>query len=94
MNSGDTARQTHDDAAIAAFMQRVSRLPPPAGWSLPAAHSVLRQAHWRQRWEGERRMHLPLDIVMPLQIAAALATIAVLLVRAVPWLAVTLQNLS
>lgn len=81
-----------DDAVIAAFMQQVAAAPPPDGWSLPTAESVLHQAQWRRRWEGERRMQRPLDIVLPLQIAAGLATIGLLLFRALPLLAATLQH--
>ena len=81
-----------DDAVIAAFMQRLAAAPPPGGWSLPPAEAVLRQAQWRRRWEGERRMQRPLDIVLPLQIAAGLAAIGLFLFRALPLLAVTLQN--
>jgi hypothetical protein len=83
-----------DEAAIRAFMQRIAGTPPPADWSLPSAESLLRQAQWRRRWEGERRMQRPLDFVLPLQIAAGLGAMAVLLLRGIPLLAVTLQNLT
>jgi len=81
-----------DEAAIAAFMRTIATAPAPAGWSLPPVDAVLRQAQWRRRWEGERRMHVPLDIVLPLQIAAGLGAIAVLMFRAIPLLAMTLQR--
>ena len=81
-----------DDRAIAAFMRQVAAAPPPGGWSLPSAESVLRQAQWRRRWEGERQMQTPLDLVWPLQIAAGLGALGLLMFRALPLLAVTLQN--
>ena len=91
MNRDEAALEPEDEAAIAAFMQRVAELPALA--SLPSAASVLRQAQWRRRWEGERRMQRPLDIVLPLQFAAGLAGLGLLLFRALPQLlAMTLQH--
>jgi hypothetical protein len=83
-----------DEAAIRVFMQRVADIPLPLNRSLPSAESMLRQAQWRRRWEGERRMQRPLDVMLPLQIAAGLGAIAVLLLRGIPLLAMTLQNLT
>ena len=83
-----------DEAAIRAFMQRVAATPPPVKCLLPSAESLLRQAAWRHRWEGERRMQRPLDVVLPLQIAAGLGAMAVLMFRGIPLLAMTLQNLT
>lgn len=82
-----------DDADIRLFMQRVAGAPPADDWSLPPAESLLRQAQWRRRWEGERRMQRPLDVVLPLEIAAGLGAMAVLMLRGIPLLAMTLQNL-
>jgi hypothetical protein len=94
MNRDQPAFESDDDAAVAAFMQRVAALPPVAAWSPPPAESLLRQAQWRRRWEGERRMQRPLDVVLPLQIAAGLGALAVLMLRGIPLLAMTLQNLT
>jgi hypothetical protein len=38
-------------------------------------------------------MQRPLDVVLPLQIAAGLGVMAILILRGIPLLAVTLQNL-
>jgi hypothetical protein len=92
MNHDEAELGPEDEAAIAAFMQRVAELPHLAA-SLPPPAFVLRQAQWRRRWEGERRMQRPLDIVLPLQVAAGLAGLGLLLFRALPQLlAMTLQN--
>jgi hypothetical protein len=92
MNRDEAELGPDDEAAIAAFMQRVAELPARAS-SLPPAASVLRQAQWRRRWEGERRMQRPLDIVLPLQFAAGLAGLGLLLFRTLPQLlAMTLQH--
>ena len=92
MNRDESELGPEDDAALAAFMQRVAELPAPAS-SLPPAASVLRQAQWRRQWEGERRMQWPFDVVLPLQLAAGLAGLGLLLFRALPQLlAITLQN--
>ena len=65
MSADKTEIGPEDEAAIVAFMQRVA-VPPSRAKSLPSAESVLRQTYWRRRWEGERRMHAPLDFVLPL----------------------------
>jgi hypothetical protein len=83
-----------DEADIRAFMQRVADIPPSVDCSLPSAEALLRQAQWRRRWEGERRMQRPLDVVLPLQIAAGLGAMAVLMFRGIPLLAMTLQSLT
>jgi hypothetical protein len=92
MTRDDAELGPEDEVAIAAFMQRLAELPAPPA-SLPPAASVLRQARWHRRWEGERRMQRPLDIVLPLQFAAGLAGLGLLLFRALPQLlAMTLQH--
>ena len=93
MSADETEIAPEDEAAIVAFMQRVAEPPSRAG-SLPSAESVLRQAYWRRRWEGERRMQEPLDLVLPFQIAAGLGALGLLLFRAVPLLAMTLHDLT
>ena len=75
-------------------MQQVAAIPPPVDWSVPSAEALLRQAQWRRRWEGERRMQRPLDVVLPLQIAAGLGAMAVVMFRGISLLAMTLQNLT
>lgn len=86
----DVALTPDEEAAVRAFMQRLAVSAAPVQ-SLSSAHTVLRQASWRRRWEGERRMHAPLDFMVPLQIAAGLAAVGLLLFRALPLLAVTLH---
>lgn len=86
--------EPQDEAVIRAFMQRVAGMPAPVEPSLPSTESLWRQAQWRCRWEGERRMQRPLDIVLPLQIAAGLGAMAVVMFRCLALLAMTLQNLT
>jgi hypothetical protein len=90
--NGERELGPEDEAAVAAFMRAIAATPAPAGGSLPPVDALRRQAEWRRRWEGERRMQRPLDIVLPLQIAAGLAAMAVLMVRGISLLAMTLQN--
>jgi hypothetical protein len=94
MNRDDEAAlDPADEAALVAFMRRVAE-PPARASLLPTAASVLRQAEWRRRWEGERRMQRPLDIALPLQVAAGLAGLGLLLFRFLPQLlAMTLQSI-
>ena len=85
---------SEDEAGIRVFMQHVAGIRPPVDWKVPSADVLLRQAQWRRRWEGERRMQRPLDVVLPLQIAAGLGAMAVLMFRGISLLAMTLQNLT
>ena len=71
-----------DERALAAFMGRVARL---------SGNPVLRdpmQLWWRgqlvRRWEAERRVHQPLDVMERIEIFAGLAAAAGLLIWAVP----------
>jgi hypothetical protein len=94
MTHDEPELRPEDEAAVRLFMQRLAGAPPLVDGRLPSAESVLRQARWRRRWDGEQRMQRPLDVVLPLQVAAGLGAMAVLILRGLPLLAVTLQNLT
>ena len=67
-----------EEAAIAAFLTRVANTPPGTGPRLPAADVVWLKAQLLRRWEAERTVQTPLDVMEPVQFAAGLAAAAML----------------
>ena len=73
-----------EEEAVGAFMRRAAaagldRLP-----RLPDVDVLLVKAHLLRRWEAERKVQAPLDIMEPLQVVAGLAAAALLLFWSVP----------
>jgi hypothetical protein len=73
-----------DDRALEAFMKRVA--------SLPLRHSSIdpMQIWWKaqllRRWDAERKVVAPLDLMQPVEVAAGLVCVALLLYRVLPHL--------
>jgi hypothetical protein len=72
----------HDDRAVAEFMSRVAALPAPPAAGDPAL--LWWKAQLLQRWDAERRVLAPLDVMERIEIVAGLAAAAVLLAWATP----------
>ena len=72
-----------DEQAIASFMARLARASVRTG-EVPSEHTLWWKAQLLRRWEAERKATLPLDVVEPVPIIAALATSALLLIWALP----------
>lgn len=78
----------HEEQAIAAFMARLASLPTDA--ALPADSATLWwKAQLLRRWDVERAIRRPLDVIEPIEIAGGLIAAGVLLLWSLP----TLQNL-
>lgn len=73
-----------EDRAIAAFMARLAHTPTGSEPSLPGADVLWWKAQLLRRWEAERKVQAPLDLMEPFQIAAALAAVAAVVVWALP----------
>lgn len=73
-----------EERAVAAFMARLAHTTPATEPSLPAAGVIWWKAQLLRRWEAERRVQAPLDLMEPVQIAAALAGVAAVVVWALP----------
>src|SRR5688572_32878075 len=89
-----------DEAAIAAFMNRLAAAPPRHDLALPEAELVWLKAQLLRRWDAERRAEIPLDIMEPVQIAGGLAVAGLLMTwslrrvdRTLPAIAISLLGI-
>ena len=83
-----------EEAGIAAFMKRVADAVPGHLPSLPNADAVWLKAQLLRRWDVERKVQLPLDIMEPVQLAAGLAMASLLLVWSLPSLLEALTSIA
>ena len=75
---------TADDEPLSAYMTRVAELPLPKSARMPDADLLWVKAQMLRRWEVERKVQAPLDLMEPVQIAAGLVAAGVLLVWSLP----------
>lgn len=73
-----------DDERLKAFMAQVASLP--ARRPAAEASQIWWKAQLLRRWDAERKVVAPLDFIQPVEIAAALGTLGVLLYRSLPYL--------
>lgn len=73
-----------EERAVGAFMGRLARATLDALPRLPEADVLLVKAQLLRRWEAERKVQAPLDVMEPVQVVAGLAAAALLLIWAVP----------
>ena len=76
-----------EEQAIAAFMSHVAnlRLPDPAS-RIPDPAELWCKATLLRKWEAERRVQRPLDIMLPIEIAGGLVAAGLLLYWSIPYL--------
>ena len=72
------------EAVVAAFMAQVGSLPARTATPDPAV--LWLKAELLRRWDAERRAHIPLDVMQPVEMAAGLAAAAFLLYFSLPYL--------
>ena len=81
--SFDPELMPEDDRLVEAFMVRLAAAP--GGEHSQLAPDVLWwKAQLLRRWELEKRVHAPLDVIEPVQIAAGLAAAALVAAWALP----------
>jgi hypothetical protein len=73
-----------EEQEIAAYMSRLARAASRSIPRLPAADVLWVKAQMLQRWEAERRVQAPLDVMEPVQIAAGLVAAGLLLAWSLP----------
>jgi hypothetical protein len=73
-----------DDDQLSAYMARVAGRPLPKSARMPDAELLWVKAQMLRRWEVERKVQAPLDLMEPVQIAAGLVAAGVLLVWSLP----------
>ncbi len=69
---------------VADYMSRLAGVSLPVAPRLPGADAVWMRAQMLRRWDEQRRALAPVAAMERVQIAAGLATAAVLLVRSFP----------
>jgi hypothetical protein len=74
----------NDDRAVTTFMKELAAAPVHERSRLAPADLLWLKAELLRRWEAERRVRAPLDVMEPIQIAAALAAAAGVLLWAMP----------
>ena len=72
-----------EEQALAAFMARLAAMPAN-GRHLIDADVLWWKAQLLRRWDAERHAQAPLDVMVPIQVAASLVVAGVLLIWSVP----------
>jgi hypothetical protein len=73
-----------EEQEIGAYMAKLGASPLPRMARLPDADLLWVKAQMLRRWELERKVEAPLDMMEPVQIAAGLVAAGVLLVWSLP----------
>ena len=73
-----------EERTLTAFMQRLRAAPVDVSSSLPGADVLWLKAQLIRRWERQRRVHRPIDLMEPIEIAAGAAAAVLLLFWSVP----------
>jgi hypothetical protein len=73
-----------EEQDIAVYMSRLAHAASRNVPRLPAADVLWVRAQMLQRWEAERRVQAPLDVMEPVQIAAGLVAACILLAWSLP----------
>jgi hypothetical protein len=73
-----------EEQDISAYMSKLATAASPAGARLPAVDVLWVKAQMLQRWEAERKVQAPLDVMEPVQITAGLVAAGVLLFWSLP----------
>ena len=73
-----------EERTITAFMQRLREVPVDVSSRVPGADVLWLKAQLIRRWDVQRRVERPLDLMEPFEIAAGFAAAALLLFWSVP----------
>jgi hypothetical protein len=78
------AMTADEEQDIAAYMSRLAHASTRHAPRLASAEVLLVKAQMLERWEAERRVQAPLDVMEPVQIAAGLVAAGILLFWSLP----------
>ena len=73
-----------EDRVVATFMERLRATPPGVAPRMPGADVLWLKAQLIQRWEAQRKVRRPMDLMEPFEIAATIAAAALLLFWSAP----------
>ena len=79
MVSGFQRFTVEDDQDVRTFMDRLSMLPPAEAPQMVDIRLLWLKGQLLKRWESERRVHAPLDVIERLQLAGGLAIAGLLI---------------
>ena len=82
MTTGDLT--TADDQLLTTFMQRLRATPLDVTPRMPDARVLWLKAQLIQRWDAQRKVQLPLDMMEPFEVFAGLAAAVLLLAWSMP----------
>ena len=71
-----------DERVVSGFMSKVAALPGPH--TVPDPMQLWWKAQLLRRWDSERRVQMPLEVMERVELVAGLAAAGVLLVLALP----------
>ena len=80
----DRNASADDEQQLSAYMTRVAGLALPKAARMADADLLWVKAQLLRRWEVERKVQAPLDLMEPVQIAAGLVAAGVLFVWSLP----------
>jgi hypothetical protein len=75
---------TDEEQDVAAYMSNLAHAASRHAPRLPAVDLLWVKAQMLERWEAERRVQAPLDMMEPLQICAGLLAAGILLFWSLP----------
>jgi hypothetical protein len=73
-----------EEQMVIAFMQRLRAVPLGVSPRIAAADVLMLKAQLIRRWDAQRRVRVPLDVMEPFEIAAGVAAAVLLLAWSVP----------
>ena len=75
---------TADEQLLTTFMQRLRAAPFDAVPRMPDARVLWLKSQLIQRWDNQRQVQRPLDVMEPFEVAAGLAAAVLLLIWSMP----------
>ena len=75
---------TADEQLLTTFMQRLRAAPLDAAPRMPDARVLWLKSQLIQRWDAQRHIQRPLDVMEPFEVAAGLAAAVLLLIWSMP----------
>ena len=75
---------TADEQMLTGFMQRLQAAPLDVAPRIPDARVLWLKSQLIQRWDAQRKVQLPIDVMEPFEVAAGLAAAVLLLAWSMP----------
>jgi hypothetical protein len=73
-----------EERMVVTFMERLRTTPPGVVPRMPAADVLMLKAQLVRRWDAQRKVRLPIDVMEPFEIAATIAAAGLLLFWSIP----------